>query len=44
MVYVNTKHFHILKMPIFWDNAVYIYTTFIFRTVSCMGKTKYYQD
>jgi hypothetical protein len=38
------KHLHILKMLIFWDNAVYMYRTFIFRTVSCMEKTQYYQD
>ena len=38
------KHLHILKMPIFWDNAVYMYTTFIFRTVGCVEKTEYYRD
>ena len=34
------KHLQILKMPIFWDNAVYKYTTFVFRTVSCMEKLR----
>jgi len=39
-LYLKCRHKHLqrLKMPIFWDNAVYMYTTFIFRTVSCMEK------